>query len=154
VPTFTPSASSSAGLDVFAAAALGDRSQQSETGDGALEWRSLHKAVPYTPSAAVPPKVVKKLLALEYVEMCELRADIWPEEPAASDTSNTSRHPSRPPVTSIRTWLECYGRMAAVFDIQVPGEGGRTLGISNKHRPRGPHLRGRELGGLGSPLSA
>ena len=61
-----------------------------------------------------------KLLALEFVEMSELRADIWPEEPIASHTSNTPRGLNRPPVTSIRTWLECYGRMAAILTSRFP----------------------------------
>ena len=52
--------------------------------------------------------------------MSELRADIWPEEPAASHASNTPRRLNRPPVTSIRTWLECYGRKAAVLTSRFP----------------------------------
>ena len=52
--------------------------------------------------------------------MGELRADIWPEEPAGPDTSHAHRRLSKPPVTSIRTWLECYGRMAAVLATRFP----------------------------------
>ena len=52
--------------------------------------------------------------------MGELRADIWPEEPTSADTSSTHRRPSKPPVTTIRSWLECYSRMAAVLTSRFP----------------------------------
>ena len=113
-----------------------------------MELRRLHAQGPFNPSAIVPPKVVKKLLALEFVEMGELRADIWPEEPVSSDTGGAPRHPSKPPVTTLRVWLECYGRR---HHLQIPGEGCRTLGIPDHHHPRCPHLRGCELGCLRPP---
>ena len=36
----------------------------------------LHTPGPYNPAAALPPKVVKRILALEFVEMTELRANV------------------------------------------------------------------------------
>ena len=122
VPTFTPSSSGdiSSGLDVLAAAALAGPSTPAAAEDSTADLWSLHRAGPYNPSATLPPKVVKKLLALEFVEMSELRADIWPDEPSGSDSTHTPRRPSKPPVTSIRTWLECYGRMAAVLTARFP----------------------------------
>ena len=33
--------------------------------------------LPYNPAATLPPNVVKRILALEFVEMSELRGDIW-----------------------------------------------------------------------------
>ena len=85
-----------------------------------MELRRLHAPGPFNPSANAPPKVVKKLLALEFVEMGELRVDIWPEEPVSSDTGGAHRRPSKPPVTTLRVWLECYGRMAAVITSRFP----------------------------------
>ena len=52
--------------------------------------------------------------------MAELRADIWPEDAAPSDSAATPRRPGKPPVTNIRLWLECYGRMAAVLTARFP----------------------------------
>ena len=34
----------------------------------------------YDPIAALPPKLVKRILSLEYVEMAELLPEAWPEE--------------------------------------------------------------------------
>ena len=52
--------------------------------------------------------------------MGELRADIWPEEPISRNTSSTPRRPGKPPVTTIRSWLECYSRMAAILTSRFP----------------------------------
>ena len=52
--------------------------------------------------------------------MGELRADIWPEEPVSSDTGGAPRRTSKPPVTTLRVWLECFGRMAAVITYRLP----------------------------------
>ena len=52
--------------------------------------------------------------------MSELRADIWPDEVVAPETLQSPRRPGKPPVTSIRSWLECYGRMAAVLATRFP----------------------------------
>ena len=41
---------------------------------------SLHQPRPYNPAAALTPKLVKCILALEFGDMSELRADVWPEE--------------------------------------------------------------------------
>ena len=70
-----------------------------------------------------PQGVVRKILALEFVEMSELRADVWPEDPTPADTQNTSRRAGRPPVISIKTWLECFARLAAVLVSRFPEKG-------------------------------
>jgi hypothetical protein len=60
----------------------------------------------------LPPKVVNKILDLE---MAELKADIWVDEPPASDVGHLARRPpSKQPVTDIRIWLECFARMAVL----------------------------------------
>ena len=56
--------------------------------------------------------MVKRILALEFVEMSELRGDIWSED---STASVTPRRSAKPPVNSIETWLECYARMASIL---------------------------------------
>ena len=47
---------------------------------GTPRSESLSMAGLYNPAAASPPKVLKKVLELEFVEMSELKADIWSEE--------------------------------------------------------------------------
>ena len=63
--------------------------------------------MPRNPAAALPPKVVKKvILVLEFVEMSELRADVLPEDPTPSDAHSTSRRPS---LRSRRGWSASPG---------------------------------------------
>ena len=45
----------------------------------------LHAPGPYNPAAVLPPKVVKNVLALEFVKISELQADVWPEDPTPAD---------------------------------------------------------------------
>jgi hypothetical protein len=78
---------------------------------------------PYNPAAALPPKVVKKIQALEFVEMSELWGDVWPEDPAQTETPSTPRRPGRPPVINIKTWLERFAQLAAVQVSQFPERG-------------------------------
>ena len=83
---------------------------------------SLGKAGPYNPAAALPPSV-KKILDLEFVEMAELRADIWVEEPPPDTGLTPRRTTAKPPVTDIKVWLECYSRMAALLVTRFPDKG-------------------------------
>ena len=115
IQTFDPTGSASHGSDP----PLLDQSQRASLKDTS----SLRCPGPYNPAAALPPKVVKRVLALEFVEMSELRADIWPDEPPATDGGHpTARRPAKPPITNIRTWLECYGRMAAILCSRFPNK--------------------------------
>ena len=112
--TFNPTKGSSSALNILADVVL----TSTDKGDGrpqeaiSKQTGSLHAAGPYSPAATLPPKVVKKILVLEFVEMAELRADIWS---APSESAATPRRPGKPPVTNIQLWLECYGCMAAVL---------------------------------------
>ena len=81
----------------------------------------LHKPGPYNPAAALPPRVVKRILALEFTEMSELRADIWPDDNGSSEEAATSRRRlGKSPVMDIRIWLECFARLAAVLVTRFP----------------------------------
>ena len=71
----------------------------------------------YNPAASLPPKVVKKVLELEFVEMSDLRAD---ESMPANHPHSGRRTPAKPPVTEVRVWLECYARMAALLVTRFP----------------------------------
>ena len=124
IPTFNPTGGTTSGLDVLASAAL----QQSTVeglhptvpAEGGTSRQSLHNRGPYNPAATLPPKVVKKILALEYVEMVELRADIWPDDTNSIEGRPNPRCPAKPPITNILSWLDCYARMAAVLALQFP----------------------------------
>jgi hypothetical protein len=74
---------------------------------------------PYNPAASLPPKVAKKVLGLEFVEMAELKADVWVDEPSTAD-ANPDHRASKPPGTDIRISLECHGRMAALLLTRFP----------------------------------
>ena len=132
LPTFTPSTGSSPGLDMLAALSQtgSQGSQPIETTlllpkdpQPAIGVAHLHTPGPYNPAAALPPRIVKKILALEFVEMADLRADVWPDEPTQNETQNTPRRQGRPPVIKIKTWLECFARLAAVLVTRFPEKG-------------------------------
>ena len=74
----------------------------------------------YDPTAALPPKLVKRILDLEFVEMAELLPDAWQDENTLSEPSHAHRRTRRPPVTEILPWLECFGRLAAVLCKKYP----------------------------------
>ena len=118
LPTFTVSGAANSGLDLLAVAA------STATSNPCLPAAALTTAGPYNPAASLPPKVVKKVLDLEFVEMTELRADIWVDEPQAPEVGGPMRRPpSKPPVTDIKVWLECYARMAALLVSRYPYKG-------------------------------
>ena len=121
LPSFTPGEGSTATpLDLLADAALGSATPDFTTGaDGGL-GKSLHTTGPYNPAATLPPKIVRKIIALEFVEMAELRADIWPDESVTPETTHPPHRLGKPPVTNIRSWLEGYGRMAAILATRFP----------------------------------
>ena len=68
----------------------------------------------YNPAATISLKVVRKILALEFVEMAEITVD---------DVAQTLGHPpapTRPPITDISLWLERYVMMAAILATRFP----------------------------------
>ena len=118
LPTFTPAGGpSSSGLDVLAVATADHLPQSGDPPNNA--HGSLHSQGPYNPAASLPPKVVNKILAFEFVEMSELRGDIWPDD-STTDAATPARRTSKPPVVSIKSWLECYARMATVLVSRFP----------------------------------
>ena len=121
IPTFTPATHAASGLELLAAVAASDVGTQDKQVALTTEPATLHTMGPYNPAAALPPKVVKRILALVFVEMADLKADIWPEHPSPQDGSSQSRRqPAKPPVNNIRVWMECYARMAAILATRFP----------------------------------
>jgi hypothetical protein len=96
VPSFTPRGGHNSGLDVLSEAALHraiERLQPTQA-----ESFSLHARGSYNSAACLPPKVVKKLLSLEFVEMNELLADIiWPDDPTPTTGGHTPWRPGKQP---------------------------------------------------------
>ena len=101
LPIFTPTSTAASRLDLLAATAMSipqaQGSQQvwtqvqitgSQQVPAALP-PDLHRAGPYNPAVPLPPRVVKRILALEFVKMAEL-ADIW------SDDAIPQEGPSQP----------------------------------------------------------
>ena len=106
LPSFEPTDGSLSGLDVLAAAAVASKRHDGKSGDSDPAppvSAALHAAGPYNPTSTLTPKVVKRILALEFMEMSELRGDIWPKDSTASDPHVTPRHSAKPQVKSIKT---------------------------------------------------
>ena len=121
LPTFMAGQQGMSGLDLLASAATAKQPQQPP---GASAIANLTGPGPYNPAASLPPKIVKRILGLEFVEMAELKADIWVEEPPAGDSGHPARRQStKPPVTDIKVCLECYSRMAAILVMRFPEKG-------------------------------
>ena len=107
------------GLELLAAVAASDVGTYDKQVVLTTELATLHTIGSYNPAAVLPPKVVKRIL--EFVEMADLEADIWPEDPSPQDGSSQSRHqPAKLLVNDIRVWLECYARMVAVLATRFP----------------------------------
>ena len=96
LPSFTPSGRpATTPLDILAEAALGPTAPL--TPDLSGLGKALHSAGPYNPAATLPPKVVRKMVSLEFVEMSEMRADIWPDESVVPETIQSPRRAGKPP---------------------------------------------------------
>lgn len=122
LPTFTPTEGStgfSSGLNFLAVAATATTGT-TEAETVRSELLNLHAAGPYNLAASLPSKVVKKILALEFVEISELWGDIWTDEASTSEAAMNPRRTAKPPVITITSWLECFARMAAVLTTRFP----------------------------------
>ena len=127
LPVLPVFSSSTGGVDSAAAAAAAAAKALQPPGlqpATATSTPALASAGPYNPAAVLPPKVVKKILDLEFVEMAELKADIWVDDTPACDGGQAARRGhGKPPVTDIKLWLECFARMAAILATWFPEKG-------------------------------
>ena len=74
----------------------------------------------------VPDKLLKKIWALEYIEMRDLLPEAWLHD-SCSESSHcchdkSSAKAKRPEVTSIFTWLHCYGTLVSVLAHKYPSK--------------------------------
>ena len=65
----------------------------------------------------LPPKLVKRILNLEFVDISELIPESWKfeEEATSSSCCQHTRAPRRGPVTDILLWIECYSTLVSVL---------------------------------------
>ena len=97
---------------------------------------------------------MKKILALEFVEMSELRADVWSEDPTPADTASTPSS-SRAAVCHQHQDMDGVLRpTSGGASNPIPRKRARVVGITVHHSERSPQLRGGNLGGIRSPISA
>ena len=70
-------------------------------------------------STALPPKLVKKILELEFIDMAELIPNAWRYQ--EDDTTKCCHHsPKRGPVTDILLWVECFSILAGILMTKYP----------------------------------
>ena len=124
LPLFTPT-TQAAGLGALAAVASGDQAPDSLQLPSTRPTQSLLGAGPFNPAASLPPRIVKKILDLEFVEMSEVSADADPAPIPGRPP------PSRPPITTLSQWLERFSLMAAT----LPGKSARAVCLSGNTRP-------------------
>ena len=119
LPIFTPTtgARGGNGLDLLAAAAFSSGEKHAEEGYAAepIYVGSLSKPGPFNPAASLAPKVAKKILDLDFIEMSEVTLDM-PPDPI----------PGRPPppgrslITELSQWIERYSVMAGLLCKRFP----------------------------------
>lgn len=73
-------------------------------------------------STSLPPKLVKKILDIEYVDMADLVPDSWrlQEDTNMSKCCHQAKRPRRGPVTDILLWADCYATMVSVLVEKHP----------------------------------
>ena len=114
LPIFTH-AGGSTGLNLLAMAA-GLQSSTSEKDQGSFSTTAnLHSRGPYNPAAVLPPKVAKRILDLEFVEMSDIALDDLPVTGPGQPPL-----PARPPVQNISIWVEKFSVMAALLTSRFP----------------------------------
>ena len=74
---------------------------------------------PTVPNAtSLPPKLMRRILANEFIDMQELLPESWRSEP--QQTGGASRTVARGPVRDFKLWTECYGTLARVLTTAYP----------------------------------
>ena len=121
LPVFSVASTDS--LDAFAAAALahlGDDAPlpaTSTTGPLVLAGAGVTPQLAHLPGfSSVPPKLIRRITSLEFVDMLELLPESWRVDSASqSGCCPHTKRPRRGMVTDILVWAECYATMAAIL---------------------------------------
>ena len=115
MPTFNPGSALSSGLALLAAAASAANRKTFSNPAPVPPFPSIGIPGPYNFAASLPPKVVKKILDLELVEMSELTIDDPP-----SQVPGRAPPPACLQITNIFHWMEQYALLAAVVSSRFP----------------------------------
>ena len=72
--------------------------------------------------------------------------DIWPDD-STTNAATPARRTSKPPVVSIKSWLECYARMATVLVSRFPEKAPELWAYQSTvlvaaHNYEGAHMTG------------
>ena len=110
LPIFSPSVAGNLGLDLLAAAAssIATGSIPHPPTSSLPQGHSNHMA-------ALPTKLVKRILDLESIEILDITTD----DPPASEPGRPPA-PACLPITNISQWVECFTLMAAVICTRFP----------------------------------
>ena len=144
LPIFMPSTS---GLELLAAAATATNSRALIPAPKPV-LLPISAPGPDNPAACLPPKVVKKILELEFVEMSEI--SITNELPQAPRLPHITYLPPPPPlphpghIPVARALFTNGSNTGHLF----PREGPRTVGLSGHHTIRRMQLRRETVGDL------
>ena len=107
LPTFKPLPADGSGLAILAAAAASQRPP-------ATPKLPIATGGSHNPASILPPKLVKKIRDLEFVEMTELLPETWQVE-HGTDSAVSRRPPRRGQITDFLLWTECCSSMMAVL---------------------------------------
>ena len=87
---------------------------------------STAATMPLQPSMAtqlaLPSKLTKKILELEFIEMTELLPDTWRLQEEDSGCCRQRRSQQKGPVTDILVWVECYTSLVTVLASRYPSK--------------------------------
>ena len=77
---------------------------------------------PTSPAISFPPKLTKKILDLEFIDMLELIPDAWrfADEVEYKCCHQARRVPKCGPITDITLWIECYSILVAILITKYP----------------------------------
>lgn len=70
----------------------------------------------------LPEKLVRKILALEYVDMADLVPDRWQYQEEESKCCHQHKRPRRGPITDILVWIECFAFMVEILCSAHPSK--------------------------------
>ena len=121
-------------------------SQQASATANSSQWRSAvapGNYLPQQPSTShealvaslylgdgvvpVPDKLLKRIWALEFIEMSQLLPEAWVQDAFAESSSHCchdarSNKPIRKGVTSIFSWIQCYSTLVSVLAHKFPAK--------------------------------
>ena len=115
VPTTAAAATASQGLvAVIPSGATGATAVPAAVASPAMVGHLLGEGI-----APLPPKLVKKITSLEFVEMADLLPEAWLLEETAMEAQLRRQ---RGPVTNILTWVQCFATFTSTLATVHPGK--------------------------------